>query len=175
MTGRSAAAEPRDYEDYVHAIAEARYTIRRVQRIIDERARSAGLEPLQHQALLQVYAADTSMLTVSGLSDRLDVPVEVASRLVKQLEENRLLSRRRAEEDRRVTEVRVTAEGQELLHLILREVVPHVREFADGLSDTCKLRSLMVFAFYLGVDLPEGELRGIVEDSAQSPLWPIRE
>jgi DNA-binding MarR family transcriptional regulator len=170
--GGPGGANPRNYDDYVRAIAEARYTIRRVQRIIDEQARSVGLDPLEHQALLQVHAADGSMLSVSALSDRLDVQVEVASRLAKQLEGSGLLERRRAREDRRVTELRLAPDGIELVHRILREVVSPVQLFAQDLTTDSKLRSLMVFAFYLGLDLPVDELREVVATGATGPLWP---
>jgi DNA-binding MarR family transcriptional regulator len=171
----AASGIPRDYEEYVQAIADARYTIRRVQRIIDEQARSVDLEPLQHQALLQVYAADGSMLSVKALSERLDIPIEVASRLVKHLEAEELLHRRRARKDRRVTEVHVTTAGQARVHQILREVIPHVQGFAAQLDEETKLRSLMVFAFYLGMDLPPQALRDMVEGAQGAPLWPTRQ
>ena len=42
-----------DFQRYFHGIAKARYVIRKVIRIVDEQAKKAGLDPLEHQALIQ--------------------------------------------------------------------------------------------------------------------------
>jgi DNA-binding MarR family transcriptional regulator len=156
---------------YIQAIAEARYTVRTVTRIIDGQARAAGVEPLQHQALLQVDADDRSMLPVTRLAERLDIPVEVASRLVRQLETDGLVRRAQSRGDRRVTEVHITAAGRRIVRSVLREVIPHVERFARGLEPDAKRRSLMVFAFYLGLDLDEERLRDLLETDTHAPLW----
>lgn len=43
--------------DYFIAVARIRYIMRKVFRIIDEHAKKLGLDPLAHQALLQVYGS----------------------------------------------------------------------------------------------------------------------
>jgi len=47
----------RGFEEYFHGVSEARYVIRKVFRIVDDQAKQAGLEPLEHQALIQIFGS----------------------------------------------------------------------------------------------------------------------
>ena len=78
-------ARSENFQDYVHNIAQARFVTRRVLRVINDSAKEYGLEPLQHQALLQIYGA-SGRITVHQIADQLDVAAAFASRLVKHLE-----------------------------------------------------------------------------------------
>ena len=51
---------------YFHGVAEARYVIRRIFRIVDEQAKSAGLEPLEHQALIQLFGAPEPLRVIDA-------------------------------------------------------------------------------------------------------------
>ena len=68
--------------EYMHNVAQARYVVRKIVRIVHEEAKRAGLDPLEHQALVQLFADDTG-LSVSRLAERLDVAPAVGSRLIK--------------------------------------------------------------------------------------------
>jgi DNA-binding MarR family transcriptional regulator len=140
-----------DFASHVQAIAQARYVVRRVLRIIEEQAKTAGLQPLQHQALLQVYGAP-ELLPVFRLAERLDIDAALASRLVRQLEEAGLVERVQGNADRRVTAVRATPAGIERLRAIDESVHVHVRYFQSQLSHGSKLGALATFAFYVGLD-----------------------
>src|SRR5262249_54533580 len=123
------------FDGYVYGIAQARYVIRKVFRIVDDEVKQRGLDPLDHQALLQIFGAGHDLLTVSGLADRLDVPSALASRVVRVLDEKGLISRRDDASDRRVTKLEVTPEGRELLKSIDQAVHIHVDYFQAQLTD----------------------------------------
>jgi DNA-binding MarR family transcriptional regulator len=104
--------------DYFIAVAQFRYIIRKVFRTIDEYAKKLGLDPLAHQALLQVYGSPKQELRVSALAERLDIAPAFASNLVKALAKAKLLRREHDVSDMRVTIVRLTRIGRELCHEI---------------------------------------------------------
>src|SRR3954469_24016396 len=103
-----------DFHRYFSGVAQARYVIRNILRIVDEQARTAELEPLQHQTLIQVFGA-SAPLQVNDVAARLGVAPAFASRLVRELEEKGLVKRSASERDRRVTLVTVTEEGVRVL------------------------------------------------------------
>ncbi|MGH3742762.1 MAG: MarR family winged helix-turn-helix transcriptional regulator, partial [Micromonosporaceae bacterium] len=121
------AERTHDFQAYVKNIAEARHVTRRVLRIVDDQAKRNGLEPLLHQALLQVYgSASGEGITVSRLADRLDVAAAFASRLVRRLEDMALVRRQPSAGDRRSTNVIATDAGIEKLAAIDADVHYHV-------------------------------------------------
>ncbi|RKN37024.1 MarR family winged helix-turn-helix transcriptional regulator [Streptomyces hoynatensis] len=150
-----------DFQSYVGNIAEARYVIRRVLRIVDEQARQHGLEPLPHQALLQIYGAGPAGMAVNALARRLDVAGAFASRLVRQLEDLSLVRREHSAADKRVTQVTATAEGAERLRAIDDSVHHHVAYFQRQFDDQQRLAALSIFAFYVGLD-PDSEVAGAI-------------
>src|SRR4051812_12774474 len=74
-----------DFHAYMEIVAEARHAIRKVQRLIDDCVRSRDLEPLEHQALIQIYGAGEQRLPIGHLAERLNIVSALASRLVQQL------------------------------------------------------------------------------------------
>ncbi len=101
--------------DY-HALAEFRYQIRRFLRFSEEAARSAGLEPQQHQLLLALRGLPAAILpTVSELAERLQIRHHSVVELVDRLEQRQLVRRHRSEADRRKVLVEMTPEGDQLL------------------------------------------------------------
>src|SRR4051812_30693892 len=111
-----------DFDLYMGHVARARYVIRKVQRIIDECAKRHGLEPLEHQALIQIHGAAERRLPVGQLAERLDIVPTFTSRLVQQLEAAGLVTRARSETDRRGTVVSATEEGIRRLFAIVEDV-----------------------------------------------------
>lgn len=152
------------FDGYIYGIAEARHVIRKVFRIVDDEAKQHGLEPLEHQAALQIAGAGHDPLTVSGLADRIDVPSALASRVIRILDEKGLVSRRHDASDRRVTKVEITPEGRELLREIDQAVHIHVDYFQAQLTDDQRLAALAIFCFYVGFGSP-GRLAAIMKSS----------
>lgn len=145
------AASDLDFASHVKAIAHARYVLRRILRLLDEQAVAGGLQPLQHQALLQIHGAE-SPLPVNKVAERLDVAPALASRLVRQLEERKLVERARVPNDKRVIAVHASEAGIEALRQIDASVHERVAAFQRGLSNEGKLGALATFSFYLGLD-----------------------
>ena len=142
-----------EFDTFFRGVAEARYVVRRVTRIVDEQARTHGLDPLEHQLLIQLFGARTHRMSVNQIATRLDVPAAVASRLVKRLEEEGYLERTKSETDRRVTNVTLTDAGRDVCVAIWEDVRFHVEYFQKQLDDESKQIALAVFGFYVGVAL----------------------
>lgn len=160
--GRHSSIEGAGLKGYFHGVAEARYVIRRVFRIVDEQAKSAGLEPLEHQALIQIFGSPTS-LRVIDFAERLDIAPAFASRLAKRLADKRLVKRSASSDDRRSTFVEVTDEGRDLLAEIDGRVEVHVAYFQQQLSDAERAAALGIFAFYLGASPKLDDIEDLVE------------
>lgn len=158
-----------DFHEYVCGIAEARYAIRKVFRIVDDRAKLAGLEPLEHQALLQVYGSPGEMLQVNSVARRLDIAPAFASRMIRQLETKGYVLRRSSETDRRVTEVHMTAAGREIVRSIDADVRMHVEYFQAQLPMSSKSTALSIMAFYVGLDLSPRAVETLVLGPAEAP------
>jgi DNA-binding MarR family transcriptional regulator len=142
-----------EFQSYVKNIADARYVTRRVLRIVDEQAKAHGLEPLVHQALLQVYGQGASRgITVSTLAGRLDVAGAFASRMVRRLEELGLVTREVSELDRRAINVVATQAGADKLAEIDNEVHHHVAFLQHQLQEDERMSALSIYAFYVGLD-----------------------
>ena len=140
-----------EFHTYMHYVAEMRVVIRKVQKIIADCARRNGLEPLHHQALIQVYGAPERRLSVGRLADNLNVSPALASRLVGELESERLARRLPSKEDRRATHVVATASGVQRLYDIVEDVHREVAAFNSRLLPEQRKAALEVFALYIGV------------------------
>jgi DNA-binding MarR family transcriptional regulator len=163
QTDRDAAArlEGDALERYFHGVAEARYVIRKVFRVVDEQAKAADLEPLEHQALIQVVGAPKPVRVID-LADRLDIAPAFASRLAKRLEDRGLVDRSPAPEDRRSKYLSATRRARELLAHIDEEVHLHVGYFQRQLSHDERVAALGIFAFYIGAEPDVRELEAVV-------------
>ncbi|MEY2544859.1 MAG: hypothetical protein QOE81_2320 [Verrucomicrobiota bacterium] len=104
---------PHDYE----ALAEFRYLVRKFLRFSKDFLRAnAGLNPEQYEALLAIKSFDAPVgLTISQLSERLQVKHHSAVNIVDRLVEKKLVTREAAETDRRQRHVQLTAKGQTLI------------------------------------------------------------
>jgi DNA-binding MarR family transcriptional regulator len=162
---RERAADDPAFQQYFEGIAEARYVVRRVFRIVDEQARKLGLEPLEHQALIQIFGAGEPWLRVNHVAERLDIAPAFASRLIKSLEDRGLVKRTASEEDKRITLVEPTDAGREHLAQIDREVQVHVDYFQRQLRGSARVAALGIFAFYLGATPRIEDLEGLLESA----------
>jgi DNA-binding MarR family transcriptional regulator len=139
--------------DYFSGVADARFVIRKVFRIVDERAKSRGLDPLEHQALIQIYGARGRDVRVGDVAERLDISPAFASKLVKALSQKGLVTTRQSTRDQRVTHLKASAKGAKLLGEIDAEVHFHVDYFARQLTPAQKAAALSIFAFYVGTTI----------------------
>ncbi len=107
--------------DY-RALAEFRYQIRRFLRFSEDAARTAGLEPQQHQLLLAVKGLpEGKEPTIGELADRLQIRHHSVVELIDRLESRGLARRQRSSEDRRKVRVELTAEGERILESLTVE------------------------------------------------------
>ena len=150
-TDAQQAAKPAAPHDYFVDVAEARYILRRVFRIAEDQAKAAGLEPLTHQALIQIYGSPERRLRVNELAERLDIKPAFASALLTRLEADGLIYRQRDTADHRVTWVQVTEKAVEKLVEIDSAVDFHVRYFAAQLDRESRERALSTLKFYVGL------------------------
>ncbi len=155
-----------EFREYVTSIAHARFVMRKVLRIVNQEAKEAGLEPLQHQALLQIYGSDGDLIPVHWVSARLDVAPAFASRLTKQLEDMGLVQRTPSTTDRRVIGLSATPEGVERLRQIDHAVHREIAYFQGEIEERERAAALAIFAFYVGLPR-ESELGEVIRRSLQ--------
>jgi DNA-binding MarR family transcriptional regulator len=160
--GKPSALAGDGLKGYFHGVAEARYVIRKVFRIVDEQAKSAGLEPLEHQALIQLFGS-AGPLRVIDFAERLDIAPAFASRIARRLEDKGLVERTASPEDRRSTVIEVSEAGSDLLAEIDSRVELHVAYFQEQLSDTERAAALGIFAFYLGASPRLDDIENLVD------------
>ncbi|CAN0429970.1 unnamed protein product, partial [Discosporangium mesarthrocarpum] len=142
---------PAARHDYFAEVAEARYILRRVFRIAEEQARHAGFDPLAHQALIQIYGSPDRRLRVNQLAERLDITPAFTSSLLKSLDTDGMIARRRDEADHRVTWVSLTGAAIEKLVAIDAAVGFHVDYFARQIPARDRKRALATLKFYVGL------------------------
>ena len=128
-------------KDYA-SLTEFRYQIRRFLHFSEQAARTAGIEPHQHQLLLALkgLAQPEEPPTIGILAERLQIQHHSAVELVQRLEDRRLISRSRSPADRRQVLIQLTPLGETELekltvcHLAeLRTNGPALVEALEGL------------------------------------------
>ena len=104
---------PDDYE----ALAEFRYLLRKFLRFSkDFLIATAGLNPEQYEALLAIRAFAAPVgLTISQLSERLQVKHHSAVNIVDRLVGRKLVTREAGKTDRRRRHVQLTAKAEKLI------------------------------------------------------------
>jgi DNA-binding MarR family transcriptional regulator len=151
-----AAKKARDTDDkhtYFAGVAEARYVLRKVFRIVEEQAKKFGIDPLAHQALIQIYGSPEMELQVNQIANRLDITPAFASSLVKILVDKNLVERRRDERDQRVTYVSINNKGRDVMDKIDETVRFHVDYFVGQITPQEREGALSILMFYVGAKL----------------------
>ena len=122
-----------DYE----ALAEFRYLLRKFLRFSkDFLSAAAGLNPEQYEALLAIRAFAAPVgLTISQLSERLQVKHHSAVNIVDRLVERKLVTREAGETDRRRRHVQLTAKGEKLIEEL---AIAHRKEIRLRSADMIK-------------------------------------
>jgi DNA-binding MarR family transcriptional regulator len=136
-----------DREDYV-TLASFRYALRQFLHFSAEAARTNGLSPQQHQALLAIKGfPERDSVTIGELAERLDLRHHSAVGLVDRLAKARLVRRIAGTSDKRKVHVRVTAHGEKLISRLsaahrdeLRRMEPELRRLL-ALIETAELKT----------------------------------
>lgn len=130
-------------EDYM-ALASFRQALRSFLHFSGEAARSAGLSPQQHQALLAIkgFSDGDEMLTIGELAERLYLRHHSTVGLVDRLAKRRLLKRVPSAADRRKVHVMLTAQGESLIDKLssahraeLRRIGPGLHRWLEMITD----------------------------------------
>jgi DNA-binding MarR family transcriptional regulator len=127
--------KPEEYE----ALAELRYLGRKFLRFSKDLLRAkARLNPEQYEALLAIKAFPGNSLTISQLSERLQVKHHSAVNIVDRLAERKLVRRQANERDRRERHIELTAKGETLIEELAtvhyRELSRRSEEMIKGLK-----------------------------------------
>lgn len=129
------AEEHLSLADY-QRLAEVRYQIRRFVRFSEEAARTAGIEPQQHQLLLAVKGLpDGRTASIGDIADRLQIQHHSAVELTGRLAERGLIRRTRAESDRRLVEIELTERGDAILRELSRHHLAELQTTGPALME----------------------------------------
>ena len=100
----------------IERLAEFRYRLRAFIQFSEQAAHAAGLQPQQHQLLLQIAGAPASAVpTISYAAERLGLRHNSVVELANRSEEEGLLERVSDEADARRVLLRITPKGSRLL------------------------------------------------------------
>lgn len=107
------------------------------------RLRTIGINASQWRVLSVLRSSGT--LSVSRITDRTLMEQPTVSRVVNQLEQDGLVSRRPSKEDTRITDVTLTAKGNEAFQSIFPAARRHEESAMDGFSraEIATLKSLL--------------------------------
>ncbi len=126
-------AEHLDYQ----ALSEFRYQIRRFLHFSEMAARTAGIEPKQHQFLLAIKGLPPDLRpTVRNLAERMQLKHHSAVELIDRLERSGLVARHRAEQDRREVLVQLLPKGERLLRALSLHHQNELRNSGPKLTQT---------------------------------------
>lgn len=121
----------------LRTLAEFRFELRRFLHFSEQAALAAGLQPQQHQLLLQVAGApEGTTVTVAYVAERLGVKHNSAVELIDRSQRESLLSREEDPTDRRRTILRLTRKGQALLARLAGEHARELTVLAPRLTHT---------------------------------------
>jgi DNA-binding MarR family transcriptional regulator len=115
--------------DLLPALAEFRHRLRQFLHFSEKAAEKLGLQPQQHQLLLQIAGAPTgTAVTVGYVAERLGLRHNSTVELCDRCEEAGLLARRQDESDRRCVLLEVSPKGRKMLESLS---IDHARELNE--------------------------------------------
>jgi len=138
---------------YFQGIANARYTLRKIFRLIEDEAKRHDLDPLAHQAMIQIFGSVDGRLRSKDVAERLDISPAFASSLVKGLIEKGFLKAEPDVADRRVSWISVTKKGRGVLRRIDERVHTHVEIFLGKRAPEETEAAAAILLFYAGASL----------------------
>jgi len=113
----------------LQSLAEFRYALRQFLHFSEQAATAAGLQPQQHQLMLQIAGApDNVETTISYVAERLGLRHNSVVELSKRCEEAGLVQRRHTTPDHRYVALRLTAAGARALQKLSEA---HARELEE--------------------------------------------
>jgi DNA-binding MarR family transcriptional regulator len=125
-----------DYE----ALAAFRYALRQFLHFSEDMARSAGVTPQQHQALLAIKGFPAKKeITVGELAERLQIQHHSAVGLVNRLAAEKLVRRIPTREDRRQVRVVLTAQGEKKLERLSSLHQGQIRDISPQLTELLRI------------------------------------
>ena len=123
----------------LRTLAEFRYELRHFLLFSESAALEAGLQPQQHQLLLQVAGApENTAVTISYAAGRLGLKHNSAVELVDRSEREGLLERTTDTDDRRRAILRVTRKGRLVLGRLAGDHAKELNELAPRLTRALK-------------------------------------
>jgi DNA-binding MarR family transcriptional regulator len=132
---RRMSDDSRSFTDEEYArLADFRYAVRHYLDFSANAAKSQGLTPQQHQALLVIRGSEGASANVGRLAERLCLRHHTAVGLAQRLETAGLIIRKQSEQDRRSVLLTLTTEGEAKLEILsqvhrreLRQIGPRMR------------------------------------------------
>lgn len=123
--------------DQLRLLSEFRYRLRTFLQFSEAAAHRSGLQPQQHQLLLQIAGAPEGAVTTVGyVADRLGLRHNTAVELSKRCEEAGLITRLQDEMDRRCVHLEVTRKGRKILDELSVDHALELNELAPQLIQT---------------------------------------
>jgi DNA-binding MarR family transcriptional regulator len=128
-----------DSDLLLKTLAEFRYELRRFLLFSESAALEAGLQPQQHQLLLQVAGApENAAVTISYAAERLGLKHNSTVELVDRSEREGLLERRADVDDKRRAILRATRKGRLVLARLAGDHAKELNELAPRLTKALK-------------------------------------
>lgn len=132
-------------DSLLKTLAEFRYELRRFLLFSECAALEAGLQPQQHQLLLQVAGAPENLaVTIAYAAERLGLKHNSAVELVDRSEREGLLERVADVDDKRRAILRVTRKGRLVLGRLAGDHAKELNELAPRLTKALKHISVNV-------------------------------
>jgi len=115
-------------------LAEFRFELRRFFQFSENASLEAGLQPQQHQLLLQIAGApDGTAVTIAYAASRLDLKHNSTVELVDRTEREELIARTSDKEDKRRALLHLTRKGRQVLHKLSGDHARELNEMASRL------------------------------------------
>ena len=118
----------------LHTLADFRYELRLFLLFSESAAQEAGLQPQQHQLLLQVAGAShEAPVTIAYAANRLGLKHNSTVELVDRSEREDLIERTTDKDDKRRAILRLTRKGRQVLQRLSGEHARELNEMAPRL------------------------------------------
>ncbi|MGA9669583.1 MAG: MarR family transcriptional regulator [Terracidiphilus sp.] len=123
----------------IRTLAEFRFEMRRFLHFSESAALEAGLQPQQHQLLLQVAGAREGItVTIAYAAERLGLRHNSTVELVDRSEREGLLTRETDPDDKRRAILKVTRKGNQILGRLSGDHARELNELGPRLMQTLK-------------------------------------
>ncbi|MBB5318199.1 MarR family winged helix-turn-helix transcriptional regulator [Tunturibacter empetritectus] len=118
----------------IQLLAKFRSEIRRFLQFSEQAATAAGLQPQQHQLMLQIAGApDDTLVTISHIAEVMGLRHHTVVELSKRCELAGLVRRTHDQNDRRYVVLELTAQGHDALRQLSEAHAQQLRELAPSL------------------------------------------